>query len=162
MLTNFNSQWGDRFSYVCDVVHGNRNPQIGIPTYAFLATALDPCTKKKLSKVLPKQEQLELWRDIVEAIISLIGYLPKNNALQQVVKAPAPLAMVNRLLKNNNIFFADSDDDKRMIMLLVLIPLPIQLRQRSGITMPQRVSLCILLGTISVHLVIPLYGGKHM
>jgi hypothetical protein len=112
MLTDFNSRWGDRCSYVRDVVHGNRNHQIGIPTYAFWATALEPRTKKKLSKVLPEGEELQLWHDIEEAIISLIGYLPNNNAPQQVVEAPAPLAMVNRLLNNNNIFFADSDDEE--------------------------------------------------
>jgi hypothetical protein len=46
-----------------------------------------------------------LWHNIEEAIISLVGYLPNNNAPPEVVKASAPLAMVNQILKNNNIFF---------------------------------------------------------
>ena len=40
-----------------------------------------------------------------------MGYLPNNNAPPEVVKAPTPLAMVNQILNNNNIFLADSDDD---------------------------------------------------
>jgi hypothetical protein len=96
MLTDFNSFWGDWCSYVSNVVQGNCNHQIGIPTYAFWATAIYPRTKKKLSKLLPEWELLELWHDIEEAIISLMGYLPNNYAPPEVVKAPAQLAMVNQ------------------------------------------------------------------
>jgi hypothetical protein len=70
-----------------------------------LGHCISPLTKKKLSKLLPEWELLELWHDIEEAIISLMGYLPNNNAPPEVVKAPAPLAMVNQILNNNNNFF---------------------------------------------------------
>ena len=40
-----------------------------------------------------------------------MGNLPNNNALLEVVKAPAPLAIVNQILNNKNMFLADSDDE---------------------------------------------------
>ncbi len=40
-----------------------------------------------------------------------MGNLPNNKAVLEVVKALAPLAMVNQILNDKNIFLADSDDD---------------------------------------------------
>ena len=115
MRIDFTSRWGDRCQYSRTVVRGQRNRQIGVPTYAFWATALDPRTKKKLSKILPEDEIRELWRDVEAAIMSLAERFrrendPEDNQDNQAAP-PRTLDAVNRLLKSNNNFFADSDDE---------------------------------------------------
>jgi len=115
MRTDFTNRWGTRCEYARHVVRGERNRQVGIPTYAFWATALDPRTKKKLSKLLPEAEVQQLWRDVEAAIITLIDNVhnPNNNVPPVEAEAPArTLDEVNRLLNNNNNFFADSDEDE--------------------------------------------------
>jgi len=113
MIDDFNRRWGERCIYLSSTVRGFRNRQIGIPTYAFWATALDPRTKKKLSKVLNQQDIASLWHDIEQAISRLINLIPNNNMLQEEEEEPAaPLNAVNRILNNNNNFFADSDDEE--------------------------------------------------
>ncbi len=115
MRTDFTKRWGTRCEYAWHVVRGERNRQVGIPTYAFWATALDPRTKKKLSKLLPEGEVQQLWRDVESAIITLMDNLqnPNNNVPPVEAEAPArTLDEVNRLLNNNNNFFADSDEDE--------------------------------------------------
>ena len=113
MIDDFNSRWGERCIYLSSSVRGFRNRQIGIPTYAFWATALDPRTKKKLSKVLNQQDIASLWHDIEQAILRLINLIPNNNMLQEEEEEPAaPLNAVNHILNNNNNFFADSDDEE--------------------------------------------------
>jgi hypothetical protein len=54
--------------YSNDVVRASRRRQVGIPTYAFWAAALDPRTKKKLSKQLIAEDQTRLWLDLSEAV----------------------------------------------------------------------------------------------
>ena len=115
MRTDFTKRWGTRCEYARHVVRGERNRQVGIPTYAFWATALDPRTKKKLSKLLPEAEVQQLWHDVEAAIITLIDNVhnPNNNVPPVEAEAPArTLDEVNRLLNNNNNFFADSDEDE--------------------------------------------------
>jgi hypothetical protein len=56
MVCDFNSRRGDECTYSRVVVRVTRNRQLGIPSYAFWATALDPRTTKKLTKGLNHED----------------------------------------------------------------------------------------------------------
>ncbi len=120
MVSDFNSRWGDECTYSKVVVRASRNRQLGIPTYAFWATALDPRTKKKLTKVLNREDGDAVWRDIISAIISLHETLGEgdNNTGPEVEANQVqqqPQAIVDAVINNNN-FFADSDDEESVVV----------------------------------------------
>lgn len=73
MADDFNDRWGESLKYSNDVVRGNRQRQIGVPTYAFWASALDPRTKKKLLKLLSDEDQARLWMDLIQAVRLVAG-----------------------------------------------------------------------------------------
>jgi hypothetical protein len=71
MIEDFNSRWGASCRYNRHVVRADRNRQIGIATYAYWATALDPRTKKKPTKCLTLHDANRVWEDITNAALQL-------------------------------------------------------------------------------------------
>jgi hypothetical protein len=71
MIEDFNSRWGASCRYNRHLVRADRNRQIGIPSYAYWATALDPRTKKKLTKCLTLHDANRVWEDITNAALQL-------------------------------------------------------------------------------------------
>jgi hypothetical protein len=71
MIEDFNRRWGANCRYNRHVVRADRNRQIGIPTYAYWATALDLRTKKKLPKCLTLHDTNRVWEDITNAALQL-------------------------------------------------------------------------------------------
>ena len=70
MIDDFNSRWGEEPSYSHETRRGDRNRQIGIHAYSYWAMALDPRTKKYLSKVLTNHREIwRLWDDIKESCL---------------------------------------------------------------------------------------------
>ena len=55
MLEDFNSRWRDACYYTPVTTRGARNRQMGIYTYHFWATLLDPHTRKYIARVLPHE-----------------------------------------------------------------------------------------------------------
>jgi hypothetical protein len=68
---DFNDRWGKDCRYRRDVVRVGHNRQIGIPTYGFWATALDPRTQRKCTKCLNPDDANRVWADITSAILQL-------------------------------------------------------------------------------------------
>ena len=91
MIDDFDSRWGESISYSSETIRSSRSRQIGIPTYSFWAMALDPRTKKKLSKVLPIPDQTQLWKDIQVAVLEIACQRANNNKQNQ-----------NNMLTNSN------------------------------------------------------------
>ncbi len=48
MVDDFKNRWGESMHYSNEMVRASGRCQVGIPTYAFWVTTLDPCTKKTL------------------------------------------------------------------------------------------------------------------
>ena len=73
MQEDFHERWGDSLHYSTNVRRAHRRRQKGIPTYSFWALALDPRTKRKVSKLLQEEEVVSLWQDIHDAIKRLLA-----------------------------------------------------------------------------------------
>jgi hypothetical protein len=71
MIADFNRRWGEVCTYNREVVRADHNRQIGIPTYGFWAAAIDPGTKKKLTKCLTQNDMNRVWEDITYAVLKL-------------------------------------------------------------------------------------------
>ncbi len=118
MISDFNDRWGEECRYTREVVRAGRNRQIGIPTYAFWATALDPRTKKKLPKLLNQDDVNRVWADITSATLQLrdlheadvIGNNNNNNE-PPLPEPERPQAQVREQTNRSAKFFADSDDE---------------------------------------------------
>jgi len=76
MYNDFIQRWGENIRYSSNIIHGNMRRQEGIPKYAYWAALLDPRTKKKTIQRLDQEEVTEIWKDIRDAIISI---LPTTN-----------------------------------------------------------------------------------
>ena len=76
---------------------------------SILATSIDGVKQSQVFCFISSLPQNAIFE--VNKEVSLMGNLPNNNALLEVVKAPAPLAIVNQILNNKNMFLADSDDE---------------------------------------------------
>ena len=42
MVDDFNSRWGNTLMYANETIHGHRTWLVGIPTYAYWSSVLDP------------------------------------------------------------------------------------------------------------------------
>lgn len=124
MIADFNRRWGEVCRYNRQVVRADRNRQIGIPTYAFWATALDPRTKRKLTKCLTPHDTNRVWEDITNAVLQLkelhdANGIDNNNnndhRLQQPQQPQPPQPNpVQAELNRTTIFFYDSDDEEEI------------------------------------------------
>lgn len=119
MVDDFKDRWGDATSYNNEVVRASRRRQVGIPTYAYWATALDPRTKKKVSKILQPNDAAQLWVDLYGAVKRLAQFVIDNDLQpnieeeeQQQQQHEQQREHGSRTKRNrNNNFLADSDDD---------------------------------------------------
>ncbi len=65
MREDFISKWGEECHYRGATARGERNRQVGIPTYAYWVLLLDPRTKKGIPKILKKHgDKARLWIDL--------------------------------------------------------------------------------------------------
>lgn len=122
MVADFNERWGDSTTYSREVVRAARGRQVGIPTYAFWATALDPRTKRRISKILHPEDSVRLWDDLNHAVHHLVlyikdyeGQLHQEQPQQQDPREDEErvnnhMGFNNNTQFNNN-FLADSDDE---------------------------------------------------
>lgn len=71
MIEDFHIRWGQMLSYSSVTKRTKGHRQTGIPTYSFWAMALDPRTKKKVSKTLSECDCNRLWKDLTDAVLDI-------------------------------------------------------------------------------------------
>jgi hypothetical protein len=127
MINDFDSRWGSEVRYNSRTVRAARNRQIGIPTYSFWAMALDPRTKKKLSKVLSDVDIMKLWSDIHGAVLSIVeGLAAIVDVNDETNTSTAPIVARGRprsINKREYCFIAGSSDEEDEAVLSENVPL---------------------------------------
>jgi Sec-independent protein translocase protein TatA len=126
MVDDFKDRWGESMHYSNEVVRASRRRQVGIPTYSFWATALDPRTKKKLSKLLNAEDLTQLWLDLYEAVkhFTELQEVEEEEQQQQQNEEEQRRQQQQqqqeqldraRITTCNNNFLANSDDDEEYV-----------------------------------------------
>jgi hypothetical protein len=126
MVDDFKDRWGESMHYSNEVVRASRRRQVGIPTYSFWATALDPRTKKKLSKLLNAEDLTQLWLDLYEAVkhFTELQEVEEQQQQQQQNEEEQRRRQQQqqqeqldraRITTCNNNFLANSDDDEEYV-----------------------------------------------